>query len=275
MALQNNKPTVILLIVFLHINLPAYSQGNVIESEQPSQYIEITEEKPKMDFFQGFSLSADLFPIGQKLLSDYGGFEGSLKLNLLNTFFPTIEAGYGICDHTDGNTQILYKTSAPYFRAGVDFNLLKNKFQANRFYIGARYGFSSYKFDISGPKIIDPVWGGSESFSYHDISTTSHWFEIVVGAQVKIYKGFHMGWTVRYKHEISSSSNDYAQPYYIPGYGTTTSESCWGASYHLTFDLNWGKKRGRSVNIDLKNPDSLSPTPTDSIPPTKESSTKS
>ena len=270
MEQQSKRFHFLLLSLALLYPLELLSQGNVIESEKPSQYIEIREEKPKMDFFQGFSLSADLFPIGQKLLSDYGGFEGALKLNLLNTYFPTIELGYGICDHEDGNTHILYKTSAPYLRAGVDFNLLKDKYQDNRFYVGARYGISSYNFDISGPEMVDPIWGGSEPFSYHDIKTTSHWFEIVAGAQVKIYKGFHMGWTVRYKHEIHSSPNDYAQPFYIPGYGTTVTGSTWGGSYHLIFDLNWGKKRRRSVNVEI-NPSSASPVPTatDSIPPVK------
>lgn len=258
-ALQSSHPALLLLIFLFSVSQFAFSQGNVLEKEQPSQYIEITDEKPKLDFFQGFSLSADLFPLGQKLLSDYGGFEGGLKLNLLNTYFPTVEAGYGICDHTDGNTRILYKTSAPYLRAGIDFNLLKNKLQDNRFYVGARYGISVYKFDISGPEMVDPVWGGSEPFSYHDINTTSHWLEIVAGAQVKIYKGFHMGWTVRFKHELSSSKNDYSQPYYIPGYGTTTTGSCWGASYHLIFDLNWGKKRGCQVNVNIKNPEAPPP----------------
>ncbi len=262
---SNKRIPLLLLSLFMAFPLGIFSQGNVIEPEKPSQYVEVTEEKPKMDFFQGFSLSADLFPLGQKLLSDYGGFEGALKLNLLNTYFPTIELGYGLCDHTDGNTHILYKTSAPYLRAGVDFNLLKDKFQDNRFYIGARYGITSYKFDISGPEMVDPIWGGSEPFSYHDIKTTSHWFEIVAGAQVKIYKGFHMGWTVRYKHEISSSSNNYAKPYYIPGYGTTVSGSAWGASYHLIFDLNWGKKRRRSTNIEIKSQDPLPSAATDSI----------
>ena len=264
---QNKHFIYIIAVILFSLPSHTYSQGNVIEKEKPSKYVEITEEKPKLTFFQGFSISADLFPIGQKLLSDYGGFEGCLKLNLLNTYFPAVEAGYGICDHTDGNTQILYKTSAPYLRIGADYNLLKNKFQDNILYVGARYGLSKYNFDISGPALVDPIWGVSESFSNAGISTTSQWIEIVVGAQVKIYKGFHMGWAVRYKHEVHSSANDYASTFYIPGYGTTTGASCWGASYHLTFDLNWGKRRGRSVNIELKNKETVPPNtqPTDSI----------
>ena len=234
--------TIILLPFFL-LSLQLHAQETVIlEEEKPSQYIPINEENVKPALFQGFSLSFDLFPIGQKILTDFGGLEAGLKLNLYNTFFPVLELGFESCDHSDSNTHIKYKTNAPYFRAGLDFNLLKNKFQDNKLFVGARYGISNYKFDISGPEITDPVWGGSSTFSYSGISTTSHWFEIVAGAQVKIYKFFHMGWLVRFKREINSTKNDYSQPYYIPGYGTTSNSTSWGASYSIIFDLNWGKK---------------------------------
>lgn len=247
MELRNN--IIKLVLAFVAFSSFAFMEAQdivILEEEKASQYIPPEEEAKKLTFFQGFSLSVDLFPLGQKLLTDFGGAEASLKLNLYNTFFPTFELGFSSCDHTDGNTKIQYKTNAPYLRAGVDFNLLKNKFQDNKLFVGARYGFSNYNFDISGPEITDPYWGGSSPFSYTDINTTSHWFEIVAGAQVKIFKHFHMGWIVRFKREINSTKNDYAQPYYIPGYGTTSNSTTWGASYNLTFDLNWGKK-GKEV----------------------------
>ena len=256
MVLRNRLIQMVLLPVLLvFLPSPALAQRNVIAPEKPSKYVELGVEEPKMPFFQGFTVSADLFPIGQRLFSDFGGFEGGLKLSLLNTYLPVVELGFGNCDHEDDNTHIRYKTSAPYFRIGLDYNLLKNKFQDNRLYIGARYGFSSYKFDISGPELTDPFWGGTQSFSYTGISTTSHWVEFVAGVQVKMLSKFHLGWTVRLKRELSSSKSDYSLPYYIPGYGTTTGDTCWGASFHLIFDLNWGKKKGsvKAALVDSPN----------------------
>ena len=249
MAQHNKIFTIILLLLLIADSVQLKAQDTVIlQEEQPTQYIAVVDENIKPTPFQGFSFAIDLFPLGQKLLTDFGGAEMSLKLNLYNTFFPVFELGYALCDHSDGNTLINYKTNAPFMRAGIDFNLLKDKFQDNKLFVGARYGFSSFKFDISGPEITDPIWGGSSTFSYTDINTTSHWFEIVAGAQVKIYRTFHMGWLVRFKREITSSKNDYAQPYFIPGYGTTTNTTSWGASYHLIFDLNWGKKKTKPIN---------------------------
>lgn len=240
--------SVLLFFLLFFCSLSVKAQGNIPEPELPTQYVEIKEEKPKIPFFQGFTLSADVVGVAQYFLSDYGSVEAALRLNLKNTFFPIVEMGLADCDITDENTSIRYKTRAPYARVGIDFNMLKNKLQDNRLYVGARYGISNYKFDISGPAIKDPFWGGSEPFSYRDISATSHWAEAVLGVQVKMWGHFHMGWAIRYRHEISSTKNKYAKPYYIPGYGTTAEGGALGITYSLIFDLNWGMKKVKKAS---------------------------
>lgn len=227
------------------------------DTPPPTKYEPVTVEEPEMSFFQGFTLSADLLGVGQWLLTDFGTLEASLRLNLKNTYFPVAELGFADCDVFEPNTDISYKTSAPYLRVGFDINLLKDKFQENRLFAGFRYGVSTYQFDIAGPAVTDPVWGGAEPFSQKGISTTSHWLELAFGVQVKVWKNLHMGWSVRYKRELSSSKNNYANPYYIPGYGTTTNASTWGGAYYLIFDLNWGKKK--RGNVKLQAPPDIKP----------------
>ena len=87
-----------------------------------------------------------------------------------------------------------------------------------------------------------------------DIDCTSHWAELVFGVEVSIVKNFHMGWAVRYKREIASTKSDYAKPNCIPGYGYTTNATCWGGTYSLIFDLNWGMKKShkRGVNVEIR-----------------------
>ena len=224
------------------------------ETPKPTKYVAVEEQKEHLVFFQGFTLSGDLFAPVAYMVSDYGAVEGALRLNLKNTFFPIIEAGYGKCSKEDFNTKVSYKVNAPYGRVGIDFNMLKNKFQNNRLYLGARYGLSVFKYDIAGPEQTDPIWGGSEAFSMKGINCTSHWAELVFGVEVQIVKNFHMGWSVRYKREISSTKNDRAKPNCIPGYGYTTNDTNWGGTYSLIFDLNWGMKKShkRGVNIDIQ-----------------------
>lgn len=224
------------------------------ETPKPTKYVAVEEQKEHLVFFQGFTLSADLYGPVAMIVSDYGTVEGALRLNLKNTFFPIIEAGVGKCSKDDFNTKVSYKTSAPFARIGIDFNMLKNKFQSNRLYLGARYGLSIFQYDIAGPAQTDPIWGGSQPFSMKSIDCTSHWAELIFGVEVKIFRNFHMGWAVRYKREIASTKSDFAKPNCIPGYGYTTNSTCWGGTYSLIFDLNWGMKKShkRGVNVEIR-----------------------
>ena len=239
------------------------------ETPKPTKYVAVEEQKQHLVFFQGFTLSVDGYGPVAMMVSDYGTLEGALRLNLKNTFFPIVEAGVGKCSKDDFNTKVTYKVNAPFIRAGIDFNMLKDKFQSNRLYLGARYGISKFQYDIAGPAQTDPIWGGSQSFSMKNIDCTSHWAELVFGVEVRIFRNFHMGWAVRYKREIASTKSDYAKPNCIPGYGYTTNTTCWGGTYSLIFDLNWGLKKShkRGVNVEIRD---IPPTTTKPVETTKE-----
>ena len=234
------------LVLMLFQTAMAQEQQEAVlpgEKPKPTKYVAVEEKKQHLVFFQGFTLSVDAYGPVAYAVSDYGTAEAALRLNLKNTFFPIVEAGYGKCTKDDVNTKVVYEVNAPYMRVGLDINMLKDKFQHNRLYLGARYGFSSYQYDISGPEMVDPIWGGGEAFSLNGVNCTSHWGELIFGVEVRVFKNLHMGWAVRYKREISSTKNEYAKPCCIPGYGYTTNSTCWGGTYNLIFDLNWGLKK--------------------------------
>lgn len=220
---------------------------------QPTKWVPSwEEEEPPLMFFQGFTLSFDVLGAGMRALSSNGSIEAALRLNLKNTYFPIAELGVANCDKTDDNTDIHYNTSAPYFRIGVDYNILKDKRQDNRLFAGLRYGISKFSYDVSGPEQVDPIWGGKSDFSLSNIDCTSQWIEICLGCQVKVWKSFHMGWSIRHKKHLHSSRGDNSKPYYIPGFGTTTTKSCWGGTYNLIFDLNWGKKKQSMTAVKIQ-----------------------
>lgn len=245
MKLRRN---IILAFMCIFIAHKMYSQiPDSTYNEGPRKYIaEVTEQK-KLTFFQGFTVSADLFGPIQYLLSDKGNIEGAIRLNLKNTYFPIVELGLSSCETLDSNTDIKYTTTAPYGRIGFDINFLKNKFQENRLFVGLRYGFSKYQYDYEGPEVSDPIWNGEYSLNIKDVEATSHWGEIVMGVQVKIWRNLHMGWSLRLKKELSTSGNKSSKPYYIPGYGSTSSGTSWGGTYSLIFDVNWGMKKQKSI----------------------------
>ena len=195
-----------------------------------------TMEKDSIPLFRGFSVSFDLVGAAMMALSDYGQYEGALRVNLHDEWFPIIEAGLGRAKHDDEVTRLNYSTSAPYFRIGIDRNLLKNKHGVNRLYGGLRYAYTSYKVDISRPDFPDPVWQWDTGYGMKDVSCYYHWLEAVVGIDAKIFGPLHLGWSVRYKRRIAHSKQDFGETWYVPGFGTS-SDSKIGGTFNVIIDI--------------------------------------
>ena len=193
-------------------------------------------EKDSIPIMRGFQVSFDLFGAGQMMLSDYGQYEAALRVNLHDEWFPIVEAGIGKANHDDEVTFLHYNTSAPFFKIGIDKNMLKDKHGPNRLYLGLRYGFTSYKVDISRPDYEDPVWLWNTSYSVNDAACKYHWAEIVLGVDAKIFGPLHLGWSVRYKQRLAHSEDgEWGKPWYVPGFGTY--ESNLGGTFNVIIDI--------------------------------------
>ena len=186
--------------------------------------------------FRGFAVSFDLVGAGMLALSDYGQYEAALRVNLHDEWFPIVEAGVGKATHDDEVTQLYYSTSAPYFKVGIDKNMLKDKHGPNRLYVGLRYGFTSYKIDLSRPDFPDPVWLWNTGFGVKDASCKYHWAEVVIGVDAKIFGPLHLGWSVRYKQRLAhSEEGEFGNPWYVPGFGTYNTNL--GATFNVIIDI--------------------------------------
>lgn len=194
-------------------------------------------EKDSIPLFCGFSVSFDLVGPAMLMFSDHGEIEGALRINLHDQWFPVVEIGVGKANHEkDEVTEIVYKTTAPYFRLGIDLNLLKNKHQPNRLYGGIRYAFTSYKADITRKGLIDPVWQYGTDFGVEGMKCNMHWLEVVLGIDAKIFGPLHLGWDVRYKRRISHKEGDIGQSWYVPGFGINDQDT-FAAHFNVIIDL--------------------------------------
>lgn len=194
-------------------------------------------EKDTIPLMRGFQVSFDLAGAAQLVLSDYGRYEGALRLNIHDQWFPIVELGYGKANHVDDEvTGLSYKTAAPYFRVGVDFNLLNKKHQANRLFAGFRYAHTSYKVDVWRHDLQDPVWKAPAFYEVHDVACYQHWAEIVFGLDAQIWGPAHLGWSVRYRQRLSHGEGDLGNSWYVPGYGTQDTSKL-GATFNVIIDI--------------------------------------
>ena len=194
-------------------------------------------EKDSIPFFNGFSLSFDLMGPAMLILSDHGEYEGTLRVNLHDQWFPVFELGIGRANHKDDDvTGLTYKTTAPYFRLGMDWNVMKNKHLPNRIFAGFRYGFTAFKADIFNKKLEDPVYAGKSEFGAEGISCSQHWLELVFGIDAQIYGPMHLGWNIRYLRRLVHKEGDIGDAWYVPGFGINGSDNFVG-NFNIIIDI--------------------------------------
>ena len=231
--------------------LPFYANGQALKtdsiakgenSREPSQVRGIQFDhgslnKKELPLFAGVAVGADVVGPVMASVSPFGQLEAMCRVYMKGTFFPVFEAGWGLSNHTDETTNIHYKTGAPFFRIGCDYNFARDKHSGNRILGGLRYGFSSFNYDVDGPAIIDPVWGSSTPFNFSGLRGSNHWAEVVFGLEAKIWGIFHLGWSFRYRLRLSNKQSAIGDPWYVPGYGRNDSHSL-GGTLNLVFDVN-------------------------------------
>ena len=197
------------------------------------------EEKPKIQYplLNGLMIGVDLFDPAARLFGQkYGAYQVSAELNLYNRFFPIWEIGIGSAKDTPEDQNFTYEGKpALYNRIGMNYNFRYGSESPNFFYVGIRYGFSSFTYDITDISINSPYWDQTFQENILDQKSTAHSLEFVGGIRVKIIDNLYMGWSIRYKRTLSVSKTPQASPWYIPGFGTK--DSNFGFAYTLSYNI--------------------------------------
>ncbi len=201
-----------------------------------AQKIILPEKQDSVPLFRGIAVGADLFGAIQRQVSDYGQYEANLRINLKDKYFPVFELGVGDADHQDDAvTGISVKTRAPYGRIGCDFNVLRDKHGDYRAYVGFRYAYSSFDFELSHPGVEDPIWGGVAEYGT-DETCDCQWLEGVFTVDAKVFGPVRLGWSVRYRRRIVAPDSSVGDVWYVPGFGRSK-KTCIGGSFNIAFEI--------------------------------------
>ncbi|MCQ2345616.1 MAG: DUF6048 family protein [Paludibacteraceae bacterium] len=194
------------------------------------------EKKQQKDsaIYQGTYLKLDLFnPVFEAARSKGGiqDYELCINVRLKQRFYPTLELGYAQAqDSADGGH---YDGRGGFLRAGLDFNgLRKHPESPHALLVGLRIGTSYQGYNLTGVIQNSSYWE-MPPVDYTHLRHADAWGEVVIGCQVQIAKGFHMGWDARFKLLFTrNDKNGGPLPYYIPGYGYR-SDTNWGFHYYI------------------------------------------
>ena len=133
-----------------------------------------------------------------------------------------------------------FENSGNYFRVGADVNFLLKDPDRNMFFLGYRYGQSTFDHSATYTKnlVVDPQYFST----YSDNGVNAHWMELTGGLRVKIWKMIWMGYTARFKFAPRASGYKELQPFDIPGYGVFEKKIYWGFNYQLFIKIPFRKE---------------------------------
>ncbi len=198
---------------------------------------EAAPDTVRVAFFHGIAVHAEAVGALQLWYGDHGQYEAGLRINLKDRYFPAFEMGYGKADETENYVEESWcRVKAPYFRVGCDFNILRDKHDAYKLFVGFRYAYSDFKYDMT---VAEEVEDGSvvttvdeetgeetetpgtvTEYREHDgLKARYHWLEGVIGVDAKVFGPLHLGWDVRYRRVLAKSYDSTGAPWYIPGFG--------------------------------------------------------
>ncbi|WP_311416738.1 DUF6048 family protein, partial [Hoylesella shahii] len=115
-------------------------------------------------------------------------------------------------------------------------NIMKNKHDVYRVYVGARYAFTSFKYDVGSSVLNDPVWQDHAAIQINNASAHCHWAELVFAVDAKIWGPLHLGWSARYRRRLAHNDGDAGNVWYVPGFGKTGTSRL-GATFNIIITL--------------------------------------
>lgn len=221
----------ILILCLVSICVCAQTEEEQIFSPKSHRF----KNLPLDSIYQGIVIKFDLgqaiyIPIRYKGAVQTYDFAANVRL--FHKFFPTFEAGYAQA-RINGSSDNSFSGYGGFMRLGIDYSVLRKYKGGNHLFVGFRVGTSLQNYKYDNISRSGRYWG-TESVNYPFRFGADAWGEIVAGVQVNIYKGFNMGWYLRYKILFTRGKtlDGVVRPAYIMGYGQRQ-ETTFGWNYYI------------------------------------------
>ncbi len=185
----------------------------------------------------GVRIGTDLIVIGKTVFdSPLSGWELNADVDFGRYY---LAFDYGSWSRKDSIDNGYYTNDGRYFRAGVDINFLLNDPDKNMFFLGFRYGRSTFDEQLNYGTTLDDFGVIQKELSNQN--ATAGWGELTTGLRVKVWKQFWMGYTARMKFSPSVNGNPELETFDIPGYGKTSKSVYWGFNYQVFYRIPFQK----------------------------------
>ena len=177
----------------------------------------------------GVRIGADILAIGMsQFRSDFKGWEVAADVDFYRWYLVAEYGASSAYETLDGGG--LYTNDGTFFRIGVDVNFLYKDPDKNMFFLGARFGHSSFSDHLT--YTYDVGHFPPSAFDVSNPNVTGTWMELTSGLKVKIWSIFWLGATGRFKFGLDTDGTGDLISYDIPGYGKDFKSTWWGFNYY-------------------------------------------
>jgi hypothetical protein len=177
----------------------------------------------------GLRFGTDLIALGKNYFqSPLASWEVNTDLDF-GRYYLTFD--YGHWDRTETIKNGLYRNDGVYWRLGVDINFLLKDPDKNMFFLGFRYGHSSFN-EVLEYRFTSKEFGDIV-LETTNFGVQARWGEITTGLRVKVWKMVWMGYTARMKIFPYIQNRQQMDVYEIPGFGLAAKKIYWGFNYQL------------------------------------------
>ena len=151
----------------------------------------------------------------------HSSYDVQASLSLYNWLEPTVELGIGFADNHPETSNFRYKSKPAFYgKVGMNYNFMYKSNPDYQVYLGIRFGYTDYKYEITDVTINSNYWGQTNHFSITDQHASAFYGQALAGLKVKIWKWFSLGWSLRYGFKIKQTKPANSNPWFIPGFGT-------------------------------------------------------
>jgi hypothetical protein len=167
--------------------------------------------------------------------------------------------GSGYADYKYSQYNYTYHNKGLFFKAGIDFNLLKPETTKGKYWagVGLHYGLSTFTSEI--PFYKHENYWGTVSSSIALQRSWGHYLEISPGFKAELIKNFTIGWSISLRKLIWDGTGKDLRPIFFPGYGVGGKPFSTALSYFISWNIPYKKIK---VAIKQETPEEPSETET-------------
>lgn len=204
-------------------------QTDTSATEEPAKKVKPVDTLKSPFLPTGVRVGTDVISIiKSRSGTDFKGWEVNADVDFYR-YYLTVD--YGAWSRQEILKNGDYNNDGTYLRIGADVNFMLKDPDRNMFFIGFRYGHSTFGETLNYTDSVPNFATISKTIS--NTGLNGHWGELTTGLRVKIFPGFWMGYTARMKFAPGVKGGGALVPYDMPGYGLIGKAPYWGFNYQL------------------------------------------